>query len=73
MANTRFAFRILVVAEGFRPQLVPNVDPAKAPLTVKLEAMPSDLSSQRWRRWPTPAFDKCFSNCLAALACLGIV
>jgi protocatechuate 3,4-dioxygenase beta subunit len=42
--SSELIFRVLVVAEGFRPQLVPNVDPAKAPLNVKLEAMPSDLS-----------------------------
>ena len=44
--SSELIFRVLVVAEGFRPQVVPNVDPAKAPLSVKLEAMPSDLSKR---------------------------
>ncbi len=37
-------FRVLVVAEGFRPQFANNVDPLKEPLNMKLETMPSDFS-----------------------------
>ena len=44
--RSELIFRVLVVAEGFRPQLVPNVDPAKAPLVLKLDAMPSNLSKR---------------------------
>ena len=36
-------FRVLVVAEGFKPQFAKDVDPLQGPLNVKLEAMPSDL------------------------------
>ncbi len=39
-------FRVLVVAEGFRPQFAKDVDPLKGPLDVKLRAMPSDLSGR---------------------------
>lgn len=37
-------FRVLVVAEGYRPQFAQNVDPLGESLHVKLQAMPSDLS-----------------------------
>ena len=36
-------FRVLVVAEGFRPQFAKDVDPLQGPLDVKFEAMPTDL------------------------------
>jgi hypothetical protein len=39
-------FRVLVVADGFRPQFAKDVDPLQKSLDVKLEAMPSDLSGR---------------------------
>ncbi len=39
-------FRVLVVAEGYRPQFAKDVDPLQGPLNMKLEAMPSDLSGR---------------------------
>ena len=39
-------FRVLVVAEGFKPQFAKDVDPLQKPLDVQLEAMPSDLSGR---------------------------
>jgi hypothetical protein len=39
-------FRVLVVAEGFRPQFARDVDPLQGSLDVKLETMPADLSGR---------------------------
>jgi Carboxypeptidase regulatory-like domain len=39
-------FRVLVVAEGYKPQFAKDVDPLKGPLDVKLETMPTDLSGR---------------------------
>jgi hypothetical protein len=36
-------FRVLVVAEGFRPRFANDVDPLRGSLDVKLETMPTDL------------------------------
>jgi len=44
--NRELFFKVLVVAEGFRPQFARNVDPLKGPLDVKLETMPSYLSGR---------------------------
>jgi protocatechuate 3,4-dioxygenase beta subunit len=44
--NPQLLFRILVVAEGFQPQFAEDVDPLGEPLEVKLQAMPTDLSSR---------------------------
>jgi hypothetical protein len=39
-------FQVLVVAEGFRPRFADNVDPARGPLDVKLDRMPTGLSGR---------------------------
>ena len=39
-------FTVLVVAEGFKPQLKKDVNPLKGPADVKIEAMPSSLSGR---------------------------
>jgi hypothetical protein len=39
-------FRVLVVAEGFRPQFAADVDPFKGPLDVTLQTMPTDLAGR---------------------------
>jgi hypothetical protein len=44
--DPQLLFRVLVVADGFRPQFAKDVDPLQGPLTVKLEGMPSDLSGR---------------------------
>jgi hypothetical protein len=43
--DNELLFKVLVVAEGFRPQFAENVDP-KEPLDIKIEPMPSDLSDR---------------------------
>ena len=44
--DPKLLFKVLVVAEGFKPQFAKDVDPQHGPLDVKLEAMPTDLSGR---------------------------
>ena len=39
-------FRVLVVAEGFRPQFAKDVDPLQGSVDMTLESMPADLSGR---------------------------
>jgi hypothetical protein len=39
-------FRVLAVAEGFRPRFAEEVDPRRGPLDVNLDPMPTDLSGR---------------------------
>jgi hypothetical protein len=48
--DAELVFRVLVVAEGFQPTLVPNVDPLRAPLAAKLSPFPEMLDPRHTLR-----------------------
>lgn len=48
--DPELVFRVLVVAEGFKPSLVPNVDPLRQPLAAKLSLLPETLDPRHTLR-----------------------